>query len=139
MHGKSDWVNTASYERNLHLRRGTLGSERIALPCNDDTVHFGLGQADTIDTLSVRWPSGAVQTFNDLAADRQYTITEPSSVQTPEPANPSEQETLLTEVSESVGLDFKHIETPYDDYARQPLLPSKLSQLGGGLAWGLDC
>ena len=31
---------------------------------------------------------------------------------------------------------FKHTEKPYDDYARQPLLPGKLSQLGGGLAWG---
>ena len=106
------------------------------LSCNDDAVHFGLGQADMIDTLRVRWPSGQVQTFNDLAADRRYTITEPSGGQTPGPAKPSEPETIFTEVSESVGLAFKHIEKPYDDYARQPLLPGKLSQLGGGLAWG---
>ena len=106
------------------------------LSCNDAAVHFGLGQADTIDTLRVRWPSGQVQTFNDLAADRRYTITEPSGGQAPGPAKPSAPETLFTEVSKSVGLAFVHKEKPYDDYARQPLLPGKLSQLGGGLAWG---
>jgi len=106
------------------------------LSCNDSAVHFGLGQADTIDTLRVRWPSGKVQTFNDLAADHRYTITEPSGGQAPEPAKPSETKTLFTEVSQSVGLAFEHSEKPYDDYARQPLLPGKLSQLGGSLAWG---
>jgi hypothetical protein len=29
-----------------------------------------------------------------------------------------------------------HSERPYDDFARQPLLPNKLSQLGPGMAWG---
>jgi len=106
------------------------------LSCNDSAVHFGLGQADNIDTLRVRWPSGAVQTFNDLAADHRYTITEASGGQTPGSAKPSETKTLFTEVSQSVGLAFEHSEKPYDDYARQPLLPGKLSQLGGSLAWG---
>jgi enediyne biosynthesis protein E4 len=39
-------------------------------------VHFGLGDATRIDRLTVRWPSGAVQTLNDLAADRHVVITE---------------------------------------------------------------
>jgi len=106
------------------------------LSCNDDAVHFGLGEADMIDTLRVRWPSGQVQTFNDLGADRLYTITEPTGDQAPAPAKPSAPETLFSEVAESVGLAFEHTEKPYDDYARQPLLPGKLSQLGGSLAWG---
>ena len=106
------------------------------LSCNDSAVHFGLGQADNIDTLRVRWPSGAVQTFNDLAPDHRYTITEPSGGQTPGSTKPSETKTLFTEVSQSIGLAFEHSEKPYDDYARQPLLPGKLSQLGGSLAWG---
>ena len=29
-----------------------------------------------------------------------------------------------------------HVETPYDDFKHQPLLPNKLSQLGAALAWG---
>ncbi|WKZ65294.1 MAG: FG-GAP-like repeat-containing protein [Flavobacteriales bacterium] len=37
---------------------------------------FGLGQHTTIPTLTVRWPSGLVETFNDLAADQYVTIIE---------------------------------------------------------------
>jgi enediyne biosynthesis protein E4 len=39
-------------------------------------VHFGLGDASKIDRLTVRWPSGTVQTFEDLAADRHVVIAE---------------------------------------------------------------
>ncbi len=39
-------------------------------------VHFGLGDATRIDRLTVRWPSGTVQTIDDLAADRHVVITE---------------------------------------------------------------
>ena len=39
-------------------------------------VHFGLGDATRIDRLTVRWPSGIVQTIDDLAADRHVVITE---------------------------------------------------------------
>jgi hypothetical protein len=39
-------------------------------------VHFGLGDATRIDRLTVRWPSGAAQSLDDLAADRHVVITE---------------------------------------------------------------
>jgi hypothetical protein len=39
-------------------------------------VHFGLGDASKVDRLTVRWPSGTVQIFEDLAAGRHVVITE---------------------------------------------------------------
>ena len=52
-------------------------------------VHFGLGDATRIDRLTIRWPSGAVQTLDDLAADRHVVITEgktgPGAVETVTP------------------------------------------------------
>jgi hypothetical protein len=39
-------------------------------------VHFGLGQQTTIDQLTVKWPRGSVQTFNNVPADQVLTITE---------------------------------------------------------------
>lgn len=44
-------------------------------------VHFGLGDAAKIDRLTIRWPSGTVQTLEDLAADRHVVITENESGQ----------------------------------------------------------
>jgi hypothetical protein len=39
-------------------------------------VHFGLGQQTSVDTLTVKWPSGIVQTLTDVAANQRITITE---------------------------------------------------------------
>ena len=40
-------------------------------------LHFGLGAAEKIDLLSIRWPSGRVQEIRDLAVDRKHRIEEP--------------------------------------------------------------
>jgi hypothetical protein len=42
-------------------------------------VHFGLGDSNKVDVLTVRWPSGAVQTFDTVSADRHVVITEGQS------------------------------------------------------------
>jgi hypothetical protein len=45
---------------------------------NDMRVHFGLGDRDRIDRIEIRWPSGVVQTLEDVAANQIMTVTEPS-------------------------------------------------------------
>ena len=39
-------------------------------------VHFGLGDAERVEVLRVRWPSGRVQVFKDLPANRRLHIVE---------------------------------------------------------------
>ena len=41
-------------------------------------VHVGLGQAEVVDRLTIRWPSGAVQSFQAVPVDRHLRITEGS-------------------------------------------------------------
>ena len=52
-------------------------------------VHFGLGDAKSIDRLTIQWPSGTVQELTDLAADRHVVIDEgiagPAAVETVTP------------------------------------------------------
>jgi hypothetical protein len=43
---------------------------------SDLRLHFGLDQAKTVDVLEIRWPSGQVDTFRDLPADRLYVVEE---------------------------------------------------------------
>lgn len=38
--------------------------------------NFGLGEHTTIPTLTIRWPSGIEETFNDLAVDQTVTVIE---------------------------------------------------------------
>jgi enediyne biosynthesis protein E4 len=41
-----------------------------------DMVHFGLGDAEVVESLTIRWPSGKVQVLNNLAKNRHIVIDE---------------------------------------------------------------
>jgi hypothetical protein len=113
--------------RQLNPMTGFLAS-------NEPSLHFGLGNEKTISKLTVNWPSGVQQVFTNLQTNLRYTIEET----TPRQAAPTTERPRkrFIEMSRQIGLDFKHQETIFEDRQRQPLLPSKHSQLGGGMAWG---
>ncbi len=46
---------------------------------NPLTLHFGLGSADRIDELVVWWPSGRVETYENLEVDQGLDLTEGAS------------------------------------------------------------
>jgi hypothetical protein len=47
---------------------------------NDLRVHFGLDQAKKVDSVEIRWPSGAVDVLKDLDVNRLYVIQEGGKV-----------------------------------------------------------
>jgi hypothetical protein len=54
--------------------------------CSSDfTAHFGLGDAATIDTLRIEWPSGIVQELKDVAVNQQLEVVESQGVAMTEP------------------------------------------------------
>jgi len=57
-------------------QRGDVLSGGSYLSSNDMRVHFGLGQATSIDAVEIHWPSGATEKVNLLAVDRIYTVAE---------------------------------------------------------------
>jgi hypothetical protein len=56
-------------------------AERFAgsgyLSQDDGRVHFGLGGAEKVEKLTIRWPSGQEQVIENPAADRVLTVEEP--------------------------------------------------------------
>ena len=44
---------------------------------SDLRVHFGLGPETSAAAIEIQWPSGAVQTLKDQAADRILRMEEP--------------------------------------------------------------
>ncbi|MFT4112871.1 CRTAC1 family protein [Silvibacterium sp.] len=44
---------------------------------NDRHVHFGLGKDPKIEKAVIRWPSGKVQTLENLSPDKLYEVKEP--------------------------------------------------------------
>ena len=62
----------------LQIREVASGHSHMGQ--NAATAHFGLADADKVDSLTVRWPGGAVQTLTDLQPNRRITLTEPRTV-----------------------------------------------------------
>ncbi|CAN5480325.1 VCBS repeat-containing protein [soil metagenome] len=120
----------ASQVRYLTMSKGWLSS-------NEPLVHFGLGDAAEIGSLRVLWPSGHEQRFENLPADHHFVITEPAAPPAAgRAAQPASPPPPLFQPASVLASNVRHREEPFDDFARQPLLPNKMSQLGPGLAWG---
>jgi hypothetical protein len=43
---------------------------------NDLRLHFGLGAADKMSEVSIRWPNGETEVLRDVPADFIYTVVE---------------------------------------------------------------
>jgi hypothetical protein len=114
--------------RQLVLARGYMSS-------SEPMLHFGLGDDTTIKRLTVSWPSGHVQSFENLPVDRRFTVTEPAG---PAPAAGAKPQTVrqFSEVSQADGLALRSREEPVDETAVQRLLPFRLNRRGPGLAVG---
>jgi enediyne biosynthesis protein E4 len=63
---------SAGGKRQVSQRQGG-GSYQSA---SDPRLHFGLGESDRVQSVEVRWPSGQIDRFGDVAADRGYLARE---------------------------------------------------------------
>ena len=57
-------------------QRGDVLSGGSYLSSNDMRIHFGLGDANKIDDVQIRWPGRKVEDVRIPALDRIYTVTE---------------------------------------------------------------
>jgi len=76
-------VSTGGLKQTVEVRRsvGIYSS-------SDPRAHFGLGAAEKIDSLEVKWPGGAVQQFKNLEVNRHYLLDQAAGLG-PEPISPS--------------------------------------------------
>jgi thiol-disulfide isomerase/thioredoxin len=65
-------VNGVTLLRTLKAGEGYLSQ-------STKWIHFGLGQAETVDTLVVRWPDGSKQTLAGLEVDQFYQLAQGQS------------------------------------------------------------
>ena len=49
------------------------------LSASDKRAHFGLGTASVAQSIQIRWPSGILQTLNNIHADQILTVNEPAT------------------------------------------------------------
>lgn len=99
---------------------------------SDPTIHFGVGKNTVIDKVTISWPNNLQTVLNDVKANQRLTlnIKDASGNRTTPAVTP-----FFTPVA-NTGIDFKHQENLYDDYAREILLPHKMSTQGPTMATG---
>ncbi len=105
------------------------------------TRTFAAGTARDGLVLEVEWPGpDPVRTvIHDVVPNSLYEVRQAgASRSTPSawarafpPTGPARP--LFDDASDLLA--HRHTETPFDDFARQPLLPRQLSRLGPGVAW----
>ncbi|MEN0060798.1 MAG: VCBS repeat-containing protein [Myxococcota bacterium] len=96
-------------------------------------LHFGVGTASRIENLEVRWPGGRTQILADVPVDPPLVLDYAQAQDAP-PRKDAALPPLLTEMTDA--LTFLHRENPFDDLARETLLPYETSKLGPALAVG---
>lgn len=112
-----------------YLSRGYLSSV-------EDAVHFGIGSHRGVEAVWVQWPDGSTQMMTEVAANSNLSIEyEKGGVeQFPDPAT---AEVLFSpDGASALGVNHVHEENEYDDFAKETLLPHKLSNLGPDMAVG---
>ncbi len=114
--------------RQLVLARGYLSS-------SEPMLHFGLGADTVVRRMVVTWPSGKVQTFQDLAVDQRYTVTEPTGA-IPIPLPPPAPTGQFAEVGRSAGFSLGSREELVDETYLQKVIPVRLNRRGPALAVG---
>jgi hypothetical protein len=108
---------------------------------SDDPMRvFAAGTLTNDLRIEVTWRSGKQSVVEHALGNRIYEIDEScavssplSGVRGPLSVDRRDHEPLFEDVS--AKLKHRHHEDDFDDWARQPLLPRSLSQLGPGIAW----
>lgn len=135
--------NTRGLGARILLRDGAvpLQSQEMVgggryLSCDDAMRVFAAGALTNRMVLEVRWPGGRVSRLDAVKANHLYEIDEPTGDPSLPPSTPdaAPPPPLFEDVSDQLA--HRHTESPFDDFARQPLLPRRMSQAGPAVAWG---
>ena len=112
-----------------------MTSTRGYLSSVENILHFGLANSTMVDKIEIKWLSGTQQVVQNIASNQTIEFDEEKAgiidQVSVDPIN-----TLFTDVSNRIIIDFTHQENEYDDYIKESLLPHKMSQFGPNIATG---
>lgn len=136
------WAGDQYWFREHYLQRGYQSSV-------EPGIFIGTGSQNSLDSMRVTWPNGAVTKMTaitlpaDLSLDQSDAMVPDQPVQFRNPSllpgdiEPTQNEIvsvpLLTNITESIGLDWEHRRFDYNDFNRELLLLHMRSSEGPAL------
>jgi len=154
--------NTRGIGAKIWLFGGAVPEQSQEMICggrylsSDDPIRvFAAGSLTNDMRLEICWRNGTRSVIKGVRANRLYEIEEAGAIAQPEKRNPDNtvvdqmsgssqllatsklRSTVSGALFEDVSQRLKHShhQESFNDFASQPLLPRKLSQLGPGVAW----
>lgn len=118
--------NTLAYQEQMPMR----GFESTV----DTRLNFGLGRADKIDSVVVRWPNGKQNVITNVHTNQHIFVNQKEATLATSHVLAT-QKTFFSE-SENYGLDFVHHENDFVDFDRDKLIFHMLSTEGPRIAKG---
>jgi enediyne biosynthesis protein E4 len=108
-----------------YLTRGFLSSISPVL-------EFGLSSDTVVPEIDILWPDGRIQSLFDKAVNQTLTISYTDAVK---PDTQKSRESLIFhDITSALKINYRHEEDVFDDFAREPMLPHKMSDTGPALA-----
>ena len=99
------------------------------------TLHFGLGDAKSIDSLKIIWPDGKESVHKNIAANEAIIINESTENNLSAETNLQKRNnTYYKDITAQSGINFIHKENDFIDFKDETLLPWQLSKYGPALA-----
>lgn len=114
--------------REMYPVRGYQSSVEYA-------IHVGLDTLETVSKIEVIWPDGKTEILEDVDANQTLMVDyeDAKDKENPKPENNSAQ-TLFTEITEKLDIDYKHEENDFIEFNREALIPKMVSREGPALA-----
>ena len=98
-------------------------------------AHFGLGKLDVVDSVIIKWQNGKQQLLKNVKANQTITVNiKDAGVFNTASANAINSNSLFSEITRSVNINYLHSDTDFIDFDIQRLLPHKFSEYGPALA-----
>lgn len=124
------WTNGEYQFHENYVSRGYASSV-------DPVIHFGLAEANQVDSLKITWPvTEYVSMIRNIPANQLLEIRETDARPHSEQENSSQYENYMFEKIEC-GLDYVHKQMDFPDFfTGQNIIPHKFSQIGPKMAQG---
>ncbi len=110
-----------------------LTNNRGYMSKSEDIAHFGLGNITKIEKIEVIWPNEKTTIIENVKCNQLITV-KPKNLNNKETPTPTNK--IFTDITISKNVSYKHEENVYDDYAKEVLLPHKMSQFGPYISTG---
>lgn len=136
---KGNAPNTRGIGARIIVCGGAVATQSQEMICggrylsSDDTIRvFAAGSLTNMLSIEVLWRRGGRTLVQNVKPNTLQIIDEAEAQPYTRPAK-LHPTPIFTEVSDSIA--HTHVDPTYDDFARQPMIPHRLSQFGPGVTW----